>query len=157
MGLCDSNGVNLPGEAPSDLPSILNIASTMEQSVFVSLTPATTTSQSSATPEVLVVDEIVVSMVGITTSIACEPLQAVNTTYGTNNVTNPTRGNCGNSTMTVPFTTTKRSTKTTIPKTSAAVSSSAPLGTSTDASGAQSTTVQSGFMLALLGLLMWFV
>lgn len=133
----------------------------MEQSVFVG-GPAAVTFQSSATPEVSVVDETLTTMITVPTSIACEPIHAVNVTYVLNNVTKtsmaePTGGNCGNTTTTVPFTTTKRSTRTTTPEASAIVSSSPPLSTSTDASGAQGTTVQSGFMLALLGTLMWFV
>lgn len=133
----------------------------MEQSVFVG-GPAAITSQSIATPEVSVVDETLTTMIAVPTSIICEPIHAVNVTYVMNNVTKtsraePTGGNCGNTTTTVPFTTTKRSTRTTTPEASAIVSSSAPLSTSTDASGAQGTTVQSGFMLALLGTLMWFV
>lgn len=133
-------------------------------SIFITGNPATVIDQSSALPEVSIIDETVTSMIAVPTFVACGPIQAVNTTYiVVNNVTQtfaaqPT-GNCGNSTTTVPFTTTKRSTMTTIPKTSNAVPSisDVPLSTSTDASGAQGITVQSGFMLALLGLLMCFV
>lgn len=128
-------------------------------STFATGNPTTATDQ---LPEVSIVDVTLTTMVAVQTSIACEPLQAVSAIYIVmNNVTQtimakPT-GNCGNSTTTIPFTTTERSTRTTIPRTSTPSISDSPFSTSTDASGAQGITVQSGFLLALLGLLMCFV
>lgn len=75
----------------------------------------------------------------------------------------PTDEGCGNFTVTIPFTTTRKSTRTTTMKTPTVYSYNIEPPTAVATfppaivSGAQGATVESGFMLGLLGLIMLFV